>query len=122
VAATHFYGSEFFAGEFFFSEGAGTSTNAIGVGGWKHKRCWYQIDGKRLCLTYDELAWYLAQQVIEASKVVPRKDIKRIYKSRPARVVSVSVYDSLIATVKRLEKLAPDHDDDDDEEAVMLLM
>ena len=119
MSISSFYGLEFFGGEFFYPP---LHANAIGISGWKRKKCWYSIDGKRLCLTYEELALYLAQQVITASKVTQRKDIKRIYAKRPARVVSVSVYDSLIATANRLEKLAPDHDESDDEEAVILLM
>jgi len=89
-------------------------------------RRWYIIKKKRLCLTNEELAWYLARELIDAT----REEIKVTYKTKPARVVSAKAYESLMATVRSLENMTPqirplsviESDWDDDEEAIALLM
>lgn len=88
-------------------------------------RRWYIIKQKRLYLTNEELAYYLAREVIDAA----REDIKVTYKTKPARVVSQNAYESLMATVRSLENMAPNvrafqdiESEDDDEEALLLML
>ena len=115
MAATHFYGSEFFGGEFFFPESALPAFNVFaGVG---NRKRWYIVKGKKLFLTAQELALYIAELLVPPT----RKQIKLKTESKPAKILSINAYDSLMATVHRLEELAHD-DDDDDEEAITLLM
>ena len=86
-------------------------------------RRWYIVKKKRLYLTNEELAWYLARELIDAT----REDIRVTYKTKPARVVSANAYEALMATVRSLENMNPQirelsDIESDDEEAMALLL
>lgn len=89
-------------------------------------RRWYIIREKRLYLTNEELAWYVARELIDVS----RQDIKVTYKTKAPRVIAANAYNSLLAAVKSLDIQFPGRsivdiesdNESDDEEAILLLM